>query len=862
MTNFSRKNPNYIFPLLSLLLPAFLMTAVFLLLEIYPLGETSILSKDMFTQYVSYFSYYQSLFSGEGHNIFYSFSKLLGGDMFGFFSYYLISPFNLISLFFSREQLPAALLVITIVKFSFAGLTSYLFLDRKGTGNPFVTLSLSVSYALMAYNIAFHINLMWLDGMILAPLVILGIEKLVLKRKCGFYIGFLALSLMCNYYIGFMLCLFCILYFIYFMVLSGSLKKSALKKPLIRFTVSSLFAGGISSVIWLPTLLSLQGGIKSGFQLSSLRLGSDCSFLDLFSRIYMGSYTAGPYANRLPYIFCGAGVLFLVLHFFMNPSVSRRRKNCAFTMLAIFLLSFYIEALDLIWHGLSEPIGFPFRYSFLFCLFLIDTAHTSYQKLPRRSIYFKNTRWILGIFIGLTILLEKFQYEWLYTKIFLLELSFLVLAAILLHYSQKLILRWTFTGVVCMELILNAVLIMRQLPYEPYEKYASYVSSLGETIDSIKELDSSFYRMEKEVQMAANDPLLLDYNGISHFSSTVVEQDMNLAEALGFERNITYAFYNTGSTMAVDCLLGLKYIASYEPLYPEYDELYTINGLYVNQNPYALPLGFLVDANAADELDFQADYFAIQNQIFQSISSHSKEKHLLSKASILRTDMENLKLTNSEKGIYEPLDTEADAALSYTLKTSGEGPLYARFASSDMHRAEVFVNGKSVSYYFADSDNGIIRLGDFEAGETAEITIQLWEDRLCLSAPYFYTLDVPLLEEYYQELCSAPYTMTRLSDSHLRGRINADGEKVHLMLTIPYSKGWTAKVDGQKIKPEKALSSFLLVPLEQGEHTVELYYRPRGFYTALGISFFSLLLTVCCLLPGRPAKQHGPQAKR
>lgn len=838
-----KRNPRgYIFPILALVLPAFLLTAVFVLLGIHPFGESSILSKDMFTQYVSYFSYYQSLFRGEGHNIFYSFSKLLGGDMFGFFSYYLISPLNLLCLFFSREQLPTALLLITVVKFALAGLACYLFLDRKGSPNPFVTLALSTSYAMMAYNVAFHINLMWLDGVILAPFILWGIENLFLTGKRGKYTGFLALSLMCNYYIGFMLCLFSVLYFVYQLALTGHLKKGSWQRPVARFLTCSLLAGGISGVIWLPTLLSLRGGIKSGFSLSYLRLGSDSSFFDLFTRVYMGSYTAGPYANRLPYLFCGIGVLFLTLHFFMNPSVSRRRKNSVLAIICIFLLSFYIDALDLIWHGLSEPIGFPYRYSFLFCLFLIDTAHTSFIELPQKNLYLKHSRWIIGLFIGLTILVEKFQYEWLYTKIFILELLLLLAVTVLLHFSGRLLLNMALTGVVCLELLLNAFLMMRQFPYEPYGKYQDYVNRLGEIIDTMQDKDPSFYRMEKQQQMAANDPLLLDYAGISHFSSTVVEQDMDLVQALGFERNTTYAFYNTGSTMAVDSLLGLKYIASYQPLYQEYPVTDTISDMYVNLNPYALPLGFLADEGAADAFLFTEDLFQTQNLMFQGMSSLYKDLELFTPASVLETGLECLNPADAGKGLYEVTGAKEDASLSYTLVTSGKGPLYARFASTEQHRAEILVNGKSVSYYFADSDNGIITLGEFDAGETVKVDILPWEDTLCVTAPYFYTLDVALLERYYQELSLHPFEMTMLSDSHLTGRVTVPDEKKNLLLTIPYAEGWHIKVDGQKTEPGKAFSSFLTVPLQTGSHTVELYYRPQGLLPALGLSLLCIVI--------------------
>lgn len=42
-------------------------------------------------------------------------------------------------------------------------------------------------YALMGYVVMYYLNIMWLDGVILLPLVLIGVEKLIKKRKKHFY---------------------------------------------------------------------------------------------------------------------------------------------------------------------------------------------------------------------------------------------------------------------------------------------------------------------------------------------------------------------------------------------------------------------------------------------------------------------------------------------------------------------------------------------------------------------------------------------------------------------------------------------------------------------------------------------------
>nr|WP_252898699.1 YfhO family protein [Secundilactobacillus odoratitofui] len=48
--------------------------------------------------------------------LFYTFQKALGGEMFGVWTYYLLSPFNLILLVFSDHNLPTAIFLANGIK--------------------------------------------------------------------------------------------------------------------------------------------------------------------------------------------------------------------------------------------------------------------------------------------------------------------------------------------------------------------------------------------------------------------------------------------------------------------------------------------------------------------------------------------------------------------------------------------------------------------------------------------------------------------------------------------------------------------------------------------------------------------------
>lgn len=61
---------------------------------------------DMQSQYISYMRYYKSVLEGNKSMI-YTLSKVFGGDFMSIFTYYLASPFNLLIVFFSYDEIPA-----------------------------------------------------------------------------------------------------------------------------------------------------------------------------------------------------------------------------------------------------------------------------------------------------------------------------------------------------------------------------------------------------------------------------------------------------------------------------------------------------------------------------------------------------------------------------------------------------------------------------------------------------------------------------------------------------------------------------------------------------------------------------------
>ena len=90
------------------LLKTFLITLlilliVFITLGIYPFGDKTIVVIDSNTQYVSFISYLKTIFLGN-NDFKYLFSSSLGTNFIPLLGYYLMSPFNLLAVFFNLEN--------------------------------------------------------------------------------------------------------------------------------------------------------------------------------------------------------------------------------------------------------------------------------------------------------------------------------------------------------------------------------------------------------------------------------------------------------------------------------------------------------------------------------------------------------------------------------------------------------------------------------------------------------------------------------------------------------------------------------------------------------------------------------------
>ena len=73
--------------------------------------------------------------------------------------------------------------------------------------------------------------------------------------------------------------------------------------------------------------------------------------------------------------------------------------------------------------------------------------------------------------------------------------------------------------------------------------------------------------------------------------------------------------------------------------------------------------------------------------------------------------------------------------------------------------------------------------------------------------------------------------------------INSYSEKdKYLYISVPYSTGWSAEIDGEKSEILRANRAFMAVPVKSGTHNIELRYRTP--YYSVGVSISCIMIAV------------------
>lgn len=386
------KHPKKAIYFLSAFLPMLIMLIVWAIIGLYPFGSRSLMSVDFGQQYVSFFGLLKnSVLSGDFSNLSYSFTQSLGGPMAGLVGYYLLSPFNLIFIITPFQFYGFAVFLIIWLRYGAIGLAfAFLLIKRyKGlSSKKYLVPLLSTAYALSGMLVAYQMNVIFYDAMIMLPIVIAYLEELLDGGSIFKYSLTLGMMLFFQFYMGYMASIFIVLYACFYVSSklgdkgTLKLKLSNFFKPLLRAFGASVIGGGLASVILLPVLSSLlesRGGYNPGMTFS---LDLMIKPLDILSKLTIGGFDSGAWVMgpSLPNIYIGAFGFVGFILYFSCKKICSIKKWSAGVVTCIFFISFVNEFVNKIWHMGQMPLGFFYRFSWLFSFFMLVLAFQALKK--------------------------------------------------------------------------------------------------------------------------------------------------------------------------------------------------------------------------------------------------------------------------------------------------------------------------------------------------------------------------------------------------------------------------------------------------------------------------------------------------
>jgi len=380
----------------------------------------------------------------------------------------------------------------------------------------------------------------------------------------------------------------------------------------------------------------------------------------------------------------------------------------------------------------------------------------------------------------------------------------------------------------------------------------SSIRQAATKIDELENGNSLFYRTEVKPHKTSNDPALYGLQGLSLFASTSPESSVPFFKNLGYQNNGINSYQYRGSTLFCDALFSIRYVIEREDTELIDNERPVVLGnqsVTVYENPYAFPLAFACSSNITSYRSSYSNPFKTQNELSKAISG---EKHVMFR--LLEPTIElgggELSATSQDQTLFH-FSRASGGISTYELlwitKRSGPHYLNVDFRGHAINRVEADVDGRRVSV--DKGKKGITELGSVEKGASIRLTIKLESDAKTEGefVVHCASLDTEHLKEISRRVEANRFTLSSFYEDRFFGIIRAEQDG-HILLSIPYDPGWSAKINGEPVEIEVIDGALMTLPVKQGEHTLSMNFVPVGFFIGLYISVGALAILIILLI--------------
>ncbi|NLJ70202.1 MAG: YfhO family protein [Clostridiaceae bacterium] len=868
---------------LAFLIPFLIIGLAYAIQSVYPFGTKHILTIDLYHQYAPFLREFRSkLLSGD--SLFISWSGGMGFNFYAVITYYLASPFNFILLLFSEQQISEAVLLLTVLKIAASGLSFYCYCYFSRKRHSWFYLVIACGYALSGYSLAYSWNIMWLDTIILLPIVILGLTYLIRNQRTWLYVISLALTLIVNYYTAFFVCVFLIFYYfvLYIQETSKNRELKAIKlyagKSFIKFAGGSLLAAGMAAITLLPTILALTRTSASK-DVFPQTIDFFQPFIDFVSRLM--TLASLSIRDGMPNLYAGAILLLMIPLFFTSKRISYSNKIAHTVLIFFLIISLNNNVLNFIWHGFHYPNQLPFRNSFVLIFLLCSMALTAYDSWQGSD----KVPWLktFGIWIILLLFLQKIDQEKYGFSLILITILVLFIFALILNSAEdpkvnKRYVSLALFFIMVVELTINTMVGIASINDNEYygsrDGYLAgeYPASVLQRVKQIKQ-ESPNARAALWPDKCVNDPMLYGFPGLTIFASTYPKQPVQLFANLGYDNNGINSYQNTGSNIIMDSLFGIKYKIldqnrEEQVSFYEAKETDGITALY--ENKYALPLLYFVPDTAESFQTYAGDMsFANQRNLINVLGG---DPEMLQATGYFSNNSNGCSIFEVSNNKFQvDLLAEDQAEFSFEIEASKSGYHTIAWDVSGLRFDQVYLSKPvaeqtdnysdstvaTVKQNLSRKGTSISDLGYLNQGEKVQIVFMINKNDSNNGNIEFEAavIDQEKFENWNNKLAKVSVNPVKHNSDYLSTEIECP-ESGYLLFTSTFDPGWQAEVNNQQVEIKPFADSLMLIPIEAGYNQIELKFVPQGFFLAIIISGASLLFGLILLITIILVKRH------
>lgn len=839
------------------------IAVIYVIFSVFPFGSITVMRMDLYHQYGPLFAeLYDRIV--EHKSLLYSWITGGGSSFLGNYLNYLSSPLSFLIFLFDKEDISYAITFIVALKCILSATSFSYYLKKSFNKDNYFLSAFGILYAFSAYFLAYYWNVMWLDAMIMLPLIALGIEKIFKTGDIKLYTVSLVILFFANYYMGYMCCIFAVLYFFVCFINTysndGKLNKNAVyekkysTKALmnnvfinrgVKFAFASIIAALICAITLVPVFMILKNSsatsgtfpqtFKSYFDLLDL-ITSHFALLETTIR------SSGD--NVLPNIYTGILTFILLPLFLVNNKIKLKEKATYVVLIIFFVFCFNNNCAEYIWHAFHFPNDLPYRYSYMYSFIIAVMGYKTilnFKGIKVKDIAYTGLAIISFVIICQKFLTNKMTNSTIYATIIFVTLWCGFLFLLKNKNAQKKTVSFVLVTFILCETIISSIvgLPLNQDNKNYKENYKTYTDA----INYIDNKDSGFYRTELCYLNTRMDPAYYGYNGISVFSSMAYESYSQLQSSLGMQGNKVNSYtYNT-QTPVYNMMFNIKYLiqtdVSLAPSSNLYKKIHTTSDKKSNvyENKYNLPIAYCVNSKIDDWVTDEGNPFEIQSDFVKLATGYS---NLFKPVEYNSTDFDAVSGDDvTENGTYwlEKSDSSSNYGTeTVSLSPTIDGNLYLYVKSSDLKT--ITVNSEKVSDITQSMEYAyILDLGYHNKGDEVLVSLDAstMESESTSFDFYCYTADDTVVKNMYNSLAGNSLDVESYSDTTIKGTVKAK-ENCYLYSSIPYDDGWSVYVDGKKAETFEIGGTLLAIELTPGQHKIEYKYFPVGFLYGIIIS--------------------------